>query len=146
MAGIRPAEKQISVAPNREPDMFPPMARLRTALALLLVALWIPSTAHCLFEGAGVIEADECCKSESPSQPTGHSCAGACATLESGGYRLPKAQKMIQTPVLAALPRSDSTPIVREPEPLHPIIESDSLEPLPPWQFASRAALPPRAP
>jgi hypothetical protein len=122
------------------------VARLRTALSLILVALWIPSTAHCLFEGAGVIEADECCKSESPSQPADHSCAGACATLETGGYRLPKAQKIIQTPALAGLPIPNSAPIVRQPEPLHPIIGSDSLKPLPPWQFASRAALPPRAP
>jgi hypothetical protein len=122
------------------------VARTMQCLAVLLAAVWLPATAHCTLERAGVIEVDECCATPTGGEPTGtHSCEMACTNLESTNYKLPRIQQPIPAPAVLFLPVADlEAPSPPQPAPIA-LIDSPP-EPSVPWQFVSRAALPPRAP
>ena len=126
-----------------------PVRRVYVILALLLAALWVPMTSHCLLEDAGWIHHDKCCDTGDDGDGTGHDAADGICQVEKAGFRLPKLQQVLAEAL---------------PDFLTPQLTLDGLlrvETIPPdiltragppptlrvtWQFSSRTALPPRAP
>jgi len=114
--------------------------RLKTIVALLMLALWMPATSHALLESAGVIH-----QPHSDADSDGdhdHDAADGLVLLPSS----------VNTPVMCvALVYVLPTIVILLPEPigteLTDRIHSGTSPPLPnAWQFVHRAALPVRAP
>ena len=144
----KPSEKvkaaEIRVEQSSQSAIYKSVLRLRRAVALLLVALWVPTTAHCLFEAAGIIEGDGCCGADGDcSSP---SCQASCSILESATYHLPKSDP--DTPVLIAVWLACEFSVTTEATPQDELILVSDAPPelSATWQFVSRAALPVRAP
>jgi hypothetical protein len=76
-----------------------------TAIALLLLTLWVPATSHCLMERAGMIPIAGCC-----AEPLGDCSQGDCAT-GCGIVESTLAKSSTQTPHLS-LPRLIITQLV----------------------------------
>jgi hypothetical protein len=57
---------------------------LKSIFTLLLLAVWLPATAHCRLEALGVIAVDQCCETNSDGK--GHSDS-ACKDVEDGSYK-----------------------------------------------------------
>jgi hypothetical protein len=57
---------------------------LKSIFTLLLLAVWLPATAHCRLEAIGVIAVDQCC--ETTSEGNGHSDS-ACRDVEDSSYK-----------------------------------------------------------
>lgn len=129
------------------------LSRLAQRLWLLVLALWLPCTMHCSLEAAGVSLFDCCTRSEANQNPrSSHSSdpcrdCHTCSAVESGGY-IKQDQSVSAKPLLAvswllvrlefviSAPATDGSSLRAIPPPELP----------PPWRFAERAALPPRAP
>ena len=60
------------------------MPLLKSIFTLLLLAVWLPATAHCRLEAIGVIAVDPCC--ETNSEGKGHADS-ACKSIEDSGYK-----------------------------------------------------------
>lgn len=56
----------------------------KTILTLLVLAMWLPATAHCRLEALGVISIDECC--ETSADGKSHSDS-ACKDVEDSSYK-----------------------------------------------------------
>jgi hypothetical protein len=122
---------------------------LKTVVALMLLALWMPATSLCLIERAGWFANDNCCPSSSQSAPNSQSSGEAtCCALASATYEANNNQTVaVASPIVAFLVLWDLTAVVEELN----TPQSVSLSPSPPdlpvtWQFSLRTALPPRAP
>ncbi|HVR34304.1 MAG TPA: hypothetical protein VMS21_00470 [Methylomirabilota bacterium] len=126
------------------------MTRWYQSIALLLLALWVPLTSHCLLEGARVLPSMVCCdEGGGDCGPVEPACEGdACGVVESALYKVdertdavfPFEGEELQAPVPAG------ASIVFEAG-LVTVARSDvgnrgSI----PWQFLVRAAMPVRAP
>ncbi|HVY71665.1 MAG TPA: hypothetical protein VHH73_17170 [Verrucomicrobiae bacterium] len=118
------------------------MRRLKTFLACVMVALWLPASMHCLLEDAGWVPMDESCA----SSPAGSHDQGDGCQFESGGAQF--------VPVKVAAPAFNPVAVLLRnlPEPNDPSIfpVSSGLdgagELARSWHFTCRAALPVRAP
>jgi len=53
---------------------------IRSIIALVLLAVWLPTTLHCAMESAGWLPPDGCCSSAADE----HCEDGPCVALESG--------------------------------------------------------------
>ncbi len=125
------------------------MKPFRLFAAVLLLALWVPATSHCLMESAGLMPAVFSCTDDcAPGAPGGQDADDACAALESASYKVSDddALAIVPTcpPVLALaflLPETHSN------APSSPLFSTVAPPALPvTWQFRQRAALPVRSP
>ena len=64
----------------------------RIVLTLLLLATWLPTTAHCGLEAFEVLPMEDCCKEQAQGS---HHCDRGCGVVEDGG---------VKTECLIALP------------------------------------------
>lgn len=121
---------------------FPAVPRLRFIFALLLATLWLPATLHCALEEAGVIgaacdveEADPCAQD-------------SCTTVEATHYKSSDLLAAVSAPTLfVCLDLAELIPTETIIVPLVSPERSDCpLEVPRTWHFATRAALPARAP
>ncbi|MBK9991479.1 MAG: hypothetical protein IPP19_12275 [Verrucomicrobia bacterium] len=130
------------------------MSLIRKIAAFLLVALWLPTTQHCMLEAAGLLSAQEehadhnaCCESAS-----GVCEPGACNVLESGSYRVGSSSVAAPIPALTVcvcLLGWDAQDFLLNAEEAADTASTTFDRPpdcSPTWQFVQRAALMPRAP
>ncbi len=125
-----------------------PVKPFRLFVAVLLLALWVPATSHCLMESAGLMPTVFSCTDDcAPGAPGGQDADDACAALESASYKLSDdalAIISICPPVLAlAFLLGESFSSAPSSPPL-PTIAPPALPVT--WQFLQRAALPVRSP
>jgi hypothetical protein len=118
------------------------MYRLKTIVAMALLALWIPATSLCLAENAGLVVDKDHCGGCPSSQ------ASPCCVVASAAYKLDDNRA-------AVLPwLCNSVPFSRDATELHPqlvvCLAGNGCESPPElrssWQFCARAAANPRAP
>lgn len=110
-------------------------------LTLVLLAVWLPTTAHCGLESFGALPVEECCTEESPGA---HQCESGCGIVEDGGFKTECAHDLPVPPntlaIIGDLARSATA------------ISAPLDRPLPPFeagylpQFVIQTALPIRAP
>lgn len=120
------------------------MRRVFQFTALVVLALWLPTTVHCNLEALLSWQAETCCgdHAEKPSAPVDH-----CG-VEDGSYRMTTASVVVAAPDLLLCWCGQvvwAAPAVEATAPAPDFSES------PPgltrtWQFVERAALPARAP
>lgn len=120
------------------------MRRIRSAIALALLALWLPATLHCELELAGVFASEGCHDQQGATSPD--TDADGCMIVENGGYRIDALTlRAADMPALWVL-------FVLAPQEMAPLdfarLEATAAPPdvLRTWQFVMRAAPPPRAP
>ncbi len=144
----RPFQSRV-VDNGRDADSFGFVYRIRSYIALALLALWLPATLHCEMEMAGLFADSGTCHDRNSSGGTAsEDCAvDACAMLESGGFHSPTNTFLFKAPDLTAcllllVPPLEfvSPPAIRLDRTTAP------AELIQTWQFVRRAALPPRAP
>src|SRR4030095_11032900 len=119
------------------------MHRLKTIVAVALLAMWMPATSFCLAENAGLIINNGGC-ADCPSSQT----SSPCCTLASAAYKLDDNGSGV-VPCLG-----DSVSFFRDAIELHlPLVvclAGNGCESPPElrssWQFCARAAANPRAP
>ena len=119
-------------------------------VAIVLLALWVPATAHCQLESLRELEMLSCCTLEDDSFSTAHhedDCAtDACAAVESGLYKLQDEQCLAPDPPQVI----DVTHATLVEDTLEvPRVSEATLAPpefLHSWLFTLRAAPAPRAP
>jgi len=121
---------------------------LTKTIALVLLALWMPVTAHCKLETLSGLDFLACVEHQDSVPHQDSDCKeDVCASVESGDYRVE------DNPPLNLLPLAIVTPteidwLADDPRP-ELIIPAKTYSPpeLPRfWQFSFRTALPPRAP
>jgi hypothetical protein len=122
---------------------------MKTAVAVLLVLLWVPATSCCLLDASGLFGKPDCCaKDHSKPVPKPGGCDKACGLLASALYFSQQSQALFDASmdhVAVAF-----TYIVAEPS--LPLLPEQSWPATGPpelaghWQFSYRTALPPRAP
>ncbi|HSH93815.1 MAG TPA: hypothetical protein VK968_06695 [Roseimicrobium sp.] len=117
-------------------------------LALLLVALWLPVTSHCLMEDAGLIHRDACCAPAADSQRPGHDADEGACQVESAGFRLESRTTILAAVLLiavACLVSLFSASIPQVPH-LSQVRSAPPPEWVQSWQFFTRAVACGRAP
>ena len=128
------------------------MQTCRTALIVAIATLWVAAGSHCRLEVFPGFEFLSCCQHSETEQTPGHhekECGGdACASLESGLYKLSKPQQAPEQPLLASV--AWVVPLAAHELAARPglFFSSSSAPPELPriWHFFQRTALPPRAP
>lgn len=119
--------------------------------AAFLAVLWLPVAAHCQLESMPGLEFISCQSGHGLSEnPTAHCDAGCCSAERSlykteeshAGLSSPDALADLLIPVLSEIDGSNSLP----EEVCIGILTASPPHLLKTWQFASRAALPVRAP
>jgi hypothetical protein len=114
--------------------------RLGKTIVLLLLAIWLPTTAHCGLEAFGVFPMEQCCKDEAQGN---HKCDSGCSVVEDGGlkaetsYVLPAPPDVLQI----LLDLSELPPASVETGEDTPPFETQHLP-----QFVIQTALPIRGP
>src|SRR5882724_7843338 len=118
------------------------MHRLKTIVAVALLALWIPATSLCLAENAGLVADSDHCSGCPSSQ------ASPCCVVASAAYKLDD-NRAAFLPCLgnSVLFSGDATELH---PPLVASLAGNDCESPPElrssWQFCARAAANPRAP
>lgn len=123
------------------------MKLLKTLVAIVLLALWLPAQSHCLLERVGWLWTSDCCVDGegAPVNPTGLPCSEkTCCNLDTPTYKVGQTRPLSGAPLTLAsgLALADETgpPVHQGFVPVEP----------PPsaviWSFLLRAAAPPRAP
>jgi hypothetical protein len=78
--------------------------RVFTAVAWLLVALWLPAVLHCAAQTAGVFEVSECCAGDlSAAASDTQDEVDHCEVIESGAPREDEGSQLAVQPALVAL-------------------------------------------
>jgi hypothetical protein len=122
----------------------------RNAIAIVLLALWVPATAHCQMQSVLEWELLSCCThEEAPSSTAPHQddCSSdVCAAVESGLYKLRDEPCLLPVPpqvveLVPTAPVEDTLNVLRlsAGTPAPPEVS-------PSWIFTLRAAPAPRAP
>ena len=116
-------------------------------VALCMAVLYLPTTAHCLLEHAGVVVLENCCpasecdrEEETVPGPTG------CCPIEFAVYFAPQ-KAVLTSPLVVEFPSTVHSVEIALPEPS--ILITPTQRPpdlVNSWQFSFRTALPPRAP
>jgi hypothetical protein len=124
------------------------MRRVRSMVALALLALWLPATLHCELEWVGVFGDCAGCHEQSDAVAQDNDADG-CAIAEKGTDRLPRDAALSNMPepapwvaallVIALSPRELATTGAS-------ITTAAPLETIRAWQFVARAAPRSRAP
>jgi len=121
------------------------VCRIKTTLALLIVAFWAPVSMHCKLELVPGLEFLQC----ETEAPTPSDCdEDGCQVIESACYKVEENQPIVP-PFVFALTASLTVPNIEDsalrPERCAPWTTAPPELPNT-WQFASRAAARPRAP
>jgi hypothetical protein len=114
---------------------------LKNILGLLLLAAWLPTTAHCGLEQFGVLPSDTCCEEDKSAS---HRCAGGCSIVEDGAFKTECSTSLPAPPVGIAIIIDLAQVSVSASERLdvfQPPFEASCLP-----QFVIRTALPIRGP
>ncbi|HYG33457.1 MAG TPA: hypothetical protein VEC99_01655 [Clostridia bacterium] len=124
------------------------MNRLAKLVALLLLVLWVPATAHCQLETISGLEFLACCLHPDMAPHQDNDCeTDGCSVVESGHYFVPaKLQPTFRAPLLLIglmLPDCQTEP---EPDSWAQVSKEPPPEGEHVWQFSQRMALMPRAP
>jgi len=118
------------------------MHRLKTIVAVALLALWMPATSLCLAENAGLVANSDHCRG-CPSQQ-----ASPCCVLASAPYKLDDNGSVVMPWLGGSVSLFRDTVEVHRP--LVVCLEGNGCESPPElrssWQFCARAAANPRAP
>lgn len=118
-------------------------------VAVLLLVLWAPVTAHCTLEAMPQLSFLSSCCGEKAGADCDHCAGDACQSVESGHYRLEDnpdltpewvPQAWLLTSLLVQTLPDASTFVTPAPATTAPLEVTSS------WQFAQRAAPSPRAP
>ena len=123
------------------------MRRFRNIVFVLAAFLWLPVSAHCLLESIPGLEFLDCTIAAADTQQPTQDCSDCCA-VEKSQYRAEQVQLSIPTPELLPL---FCAPVSAAAAALPVEVSAGILTAAPPqllqtWQFASRTALPVRAP
>lgn len=116
-------------------------------MAALLALLWLPLSSHCTWEHLPGFESFACHTDAETAPHQDDDCQGdACATVESGSYKIEEQPLSIPAQLLVpCIVQSLSTDVT-------PSFKAGSVPASPPpelsriWQFTFRTAAPPRAP
>ena len=116
-------------------------------VALLLAALYLPTTGHCLLEQAGWLSpSGDCCEQTNPAD-TSQSvpCGYECCPSELAFYF--SSASGVHSPLVAEMPRCLISMVLDVVPRQVQLVPAESPPELPKvWQFSFRTALPPRAP
>lgn len=143
---------KLQLTKNAQRRLVRTVSTLRHIIAIVLLALWLPTTQHCGLEAAGLIAAESphgadvgCC--QTGSGPCTHD---GCNVVESGLIKSSNEAIKVPTPSLAACTCFlclQLLPPVVAVEPILAVTSSESPEHwVPVWQFVRRAAPLSRAP
>ncbi len=121
--------------------------RLKTIVAVVLLALWVPITSHCLLERVSGLPF-LACASDDATKGNCDDDADGCQTVESASYRTEDSQPVVADftfaiALLAPAVSFASPPLKDSAVALFAEPPSDLPSA---WQFTFRTALPPRAP
>ncbi len=122
------------------------MPRIKSLIAVLLLALWLPATAHCALESVGILVGSEGCCPEG-----GVDCAGdKCEQLEKGLFKnssdtvkVTAPQQLLCTCYLCLQLIQPELVAVAD---LSAACADHPQDWIPSWNFEHRAALPALAP
>jgi len=119
-----------------------------TILTLALVAWWPLATSHCSWEQLGGLDFLACATEADATPHQDDTCqTDACASVESGFYKIEEARPVIPAPVL----HLDALTFVVPTLEVRGFVADVPIVSAPPelptlWRFSHRVALPPRAP
>ena len=126
------------------------MLVLRKCALVMLLALWVPMSSHCLLVTLSGLDSLSCCSHEEASTDASHEdeCStDACATIESGFYKTEKARVAAPHPELQLALfdglELEATPHRSASPPLDAKFPPELTSSL---HFRMRAAIPARAP
>lgn len=124
------------------------IAGVRRFITLLLVALWLPATAHCAIEVMTDCSSDACKRACSHEGAASH--VDACGMVENGDFTAAAAVAHAPAPsltTLVCLARLHAR-ILADARPLAPPAWASDhpRDWVPSWTFSLRTALPARAP
>ncbi len=118
-------------------------------MALVLLALWMPVTLHCVLERLPGLHWLECCCAAASDAQTPSNCERQpCGSLEGGAVKIE--QKVLSAPPPPLSPRLPALTLTAVLLPV-PMVATGQFSPAPPelapcWRFNCRTAWPPRAP
>lgn len=114
-------------------------------VALALLGLWLPASAHCLLETLPALNIfDSCCSSETAASQ-GDACAeDFCGTIESGLYKVEDHSDLAVDPPVSLLDSPLADPDLSAPFSSNPPLPIP--DPGRQWLFLCRAAPQARAP
>lgn len=143
---------KLRLTKNAQCRLLVAVSTLRHIVALVLLALWLPTTQHCGLEAAGLIAAEAPHGADSKCCETGdsHCTHDGCNVVESSLIKSSSDTIKVPTPALAActcfLCLQLLRPVVAV-EPIFAVTASESPEHwVAVWQFVRRAAPLSRAP
>ena len=110
-------------------------------MTVLLLAIWLPATGHCLLDAADLLRAD-CCQAET-ADTTSH-CADECRLIEAGIFKLQERQAPAFVPAVFLI--SLSSPAEVEPSMIPPDERHWPPAALHLPEFLVRTSLPVRGP
>lgn len=125
------------------------MCRIRSLVALVLLALWMPATLHCELEWVGAFSDCSSCHEQAGNGDVARDCdADACAVIEKSAYRFGADVLLLKPPELIGWIFLSAIVL---PEPDAIVARRLDATAAPPevirtWHFVTRAASPPRAP
>ena len=144
---IRPLQRKISLNIRRPTTIYVRVRRFNNTVFALAAFLWLPVSVHCQLESIPGLEFLRCADETPSSQNPAEDCSNCCA-VEKSQYRTKHVRLTI--PTLDLLPLC-FTPALSAADNLPVEVSLGILTAAPPqlrktWQFASRTALPVRAP
>lgn len=128
--------------------MLRAVSKLARVFTVAVLALWGLAANHCELEHLSGWEWLACGDADGRDAHQSADCQGdACSVVESGLYRLEEAPARVVAPVLALAFALPAPPVIIPPSSFsHATTVAAPPERERVWQFALRAALPPRAP
>lgn len=121
------------------------MKQLRQIVGLVLLVLWVPLTSHCTWENISDLALFKCSAEAAPQPEQKSDCADdGCAQLETATYRNSDAQSDVTPPDFLALFQLLTVTVPAGQTCAAAVTVPPEISTG--WQFAFRAALPPRAP
>lgn len=123
------------------------MTRLKSILAVVLAVLWTAIGAHCQIETLPGMGSLRCDTQEQQSSASDSHCGDShCIAIEQGHYQASQQAPLKAMPPVVFLFIVPVCELATESSLISGWMETDATAPPRPWQFFSRAALPPRAP
>jgi hypothetical protein len=143
----RATSRRISLNISRPAAIYTCVRRFSHSLFALVALLWLPVSAHCLFEAVPGLEFLRCADETPASHQSARDCNDCCA-VEKSHYRAEHVRLTVPTPVLLPVcfvpPASVADTLPAE---VSRSLLTTAPPGLPPrWQFLCRTALPVRAP
>jgi hypothetical protein len=116
--------------------------RLKTVMATVLLAMWMPATSLCLLENAGLVAKNDDCPASQSSE------ASPCCALASAAYKIDENRQVAVHPHADVMSVLVDLALLIWPPNQFSRGESGVSPPelSKSWQFSFRAALTPRAP